>query len=61
MTRPPAPSKPLRSEVLPCVFPNAAGLDIGSAKSVAAVARDRAAAPVRVFGTFTPELHALVD
>jgi transposase len=46
---------------MPCVFPNAAGLDIGSSEIVAAVAPDRASEPVRVFGTFTPDLNALVD
>lgn len=61
MSRPPAPTKPVRIEIMPCVFPNAAGLDIGSTEIVAAVAPDRAAEPVRVFGTFTPDLHALVD
>ena len=45
---------------LACVFPNAAGLDIGSAEIVAAVPSDRDAEPVRVFQTFTPDLHALV-
>lgn len=61
MTPSPAPTKPLRIEVMPCVFPNAAGLDIGSTEIVAAVAPDRDAEPVRVFGTFTPDLYALVD
>ena len=45
---------------LACVFPNAAGLDIGSAEIVAAVPPDRDTEPVRVFATFTPDLHALV-
>jgi hypothetical protein len=45
---------------LACVFPNAAGLDIGSAEIVAAVPPDPDAEPVRVFQTFTPDLHALV-
>src|SRR3954447_6583186 len=45
---------------LACVFPNAAGLDIGSAEIVAAVPADRDAEPVRVFRTFTPDLQALV-
>lgn len=61
MTPLPGPTKPLRIEVMPCVFPNAAGLDIGSTEIVAAVAPDRCAEPVRVFGAFTPDLHALVD
>jgi transposase len=45
---------------LACVYPNAAGLDIGSAEIVVAVPPDRDADPVRVFATFTPDLHALV-
>src|SRR5215211_3708854 len=45
---------------LACVFPNAAGLDIGSAEIVAAVPPDRDAEPVRVFRTFSPDLLALV-
>jgi transposase len=60
MSRRPAPSPPVRIEVMPCVFPNAAGLDIGSTEIVAAVPPERAAEPVRAFGTFTPDLHALV-
>jgi transposase len=45
---------------LTCVHPNAAGLDIGGAEIVAAVPADRDPHPVRVFRTFTPDLHALV-
>ena len=44
---------------LACVYPNAAGLDIGSAEIVVAVPPDRDPEPVRVFLTFTPDLHAL--
>jgi len=49
-----------RLEDLSCVHPNAAGLDIGSEEIVVAVPRDRDPQPVRVFRTFTPDLHALV-
>lgn len=45
---------------LACVHPNAAGLDIGSAEIVVAIPPDRDPEPVRVFRTFTPDLHALV-
>src|SRR5437867_4084456 len=45
---------------LTCVHPNAAGLDIGSAEIVVALPPDRNPQPVRVFATFTPDLHALV-
>src|SRR3982751_6552949 len=54
-----APKK-RRLDELACVFPNAAGLDIGSAEIVVAVPPDRDAEPVRVFQTFTADLHALV-
>jgi transposase len=39
----------------------AAGLDIGAAEIWACVPADRDTQPVRVFGTFTPDLHALAD
>src|SRR4051812_17241640 len=45
---------------LACVHPNAAGLDIGGAEIVVAVPPDRDPQNVRVFRTFTPDLHALV-
>ena len=41
--------------------PAAAGLDIGAAEIWACVPADRDAQPVRAFGTFTPDLHALAD
>ena len=54
--------KPVRLHVdnLPTVFPNAAGLDIGSAEIVAALPPDRDATPVRTFTTFTADLRQLV-
>ena len=48
-------------EGLKVIHPNAAGLDIGSEEIWAAVAPDRTAAPVRKFGTYTPDLQALAD
>ncbi len=51
----------MRLEALPCIHPNAAGLDIGSTEMIAALPPDRDPQPVRAFGTFTPDLHALVD
>jgi transposase len=41
--------------------PDAAGIDIGSESHWVAVPADRADEPVREFGTFTVELHQLVD
>jgi transposase len=54
-------TKPASFETLPIVNPNAAGLDIGSDEILACVPIDRAAQPVRKFGTFTPDLIALAD
>ena len=48
-------------EGLKVIHPNAAGLDIGSEEIWAAVAPERTGEPVRKFGTFTPDLHALAD
>ena len=45
---------------LACVHPHAAGLDIGSAEIVVVLPPERDPEPVRVFRTFTPDLHALV-
>lgn len=44
---------------LPAIHPNAAGVDIGADEIVVAVPPDRDPQPVRVFGTFTPDLEAL--
>jgi transposase len=41
--------------------PAAAGLDIGAEEIWACVPAECAAQPVRAFGTFTPDLHALAD
>src|SRR5260370_17040432 len=48
------------NEVWKVVNPNAAGLDIGASEIWACVPADRDATPVRCFGTFTPDLQALV-
>lgn len=50
-----------RLDDLACVFPNAAGLDSGSAEIVVALPPDRDPEPVRLFATCTPDLHTLVD
>jgi transposase len=41
------------------MYPNAAGIDVGSAESYVAVPEDRDEQPVRKFGCFTEDLHAL--
>ena len=46
---------------MPVVHPNAAAIDIGATMHMAAVRADRAPEPVRSFGTFTADLHRLVD
>jgi transposase len=43
------------------VHPNAAGLDIGSREIYGCLPPDREGEVIRVFGTFTPDLHALAD
>jgi transposase len=43
------------------INPNAAGIDCGSTDHFVAVPPDRAANPVRSFGTFTGDLHRLAD
>jgi transposase len=43
------------------VNPNAAGIDAGSEKHFVSVPEDRTDEPVRTFGTFTKDLHALAD
>jgi len=48
-------------EQLSQVHPNAAGLDIGAREIWVCVPADRDAEWVRAFGTFTPDLHRLVD
>jgi transposase len=50
-----------RSKSSPFVNPHAAGLDLGSDEIWACVPEDRAAEPVRSFGTFTPALDALAE
>lgn len=45
---------------LPCMYANAAGMDLGAEEIVVAVPPDRDPQPVRSFATFTPDLHALV-
>jgi hypothetical protein len=48
-------------DALPCVHPNAAGLDIGADEIYACVPSDRDPRPVRAFAAFTADLHALAD
>src|SRR5712691_11513625 len=54
-------SKSKIDRTMPVVHPNAAAIDIGATMHMAAVRADRAPKPVRSFGTFTTDLHRLVD
>jgi transposase len=46
---------------MPMVHPNAAAIDVGATMHMAAVSADRTPEPVRSFGTFTTDLHRLVN
>ena len=54
-------SKPKIDRTMPMVHPNAAAIDVGATMHVAAVRADRTLEPMRSFGTFTTDLHRLVD
>ena len=57
----PKRSKSRNSGKMPMMHPNAAAIDVGATMHMAAVRADRAPEPVRSFGTFTADLHRLVD
>lgn len=57
----PKRSKSRNGGKMPMVHPNAAAIDVGATMHMAAVRADRAPEPVRSFGTFTADLHRLVD
>lgn len=46
---------------LPVLFPNTAGIDVGSKSHFVAVPSDRDSRPVREFSTFTADLHQMVN
>ena len=46
---------------MPTVHPNAAAIDVGATMHMAAVRADRTPEPVRSFGTFTTDLHRVVN
>src|SRR5271169_2868528 len=54
-------SKSKIDHTMPVMHPNAAAIDVGATIHMAAVRADRATEPVRSFGTFTTDLHRLVD
>jgi transposase len=53
--------KPKSDRAMSTVHPNAAAIDVGATLLTAAVRADRTPEPVRSFGTFTTDLHRLVD
>jgi transposase len=59
--RKPRTRKPASIEDRPLLEPNAAGIDIGAREMYVAVPPDRDEHPVRVFDTFTADLHELAD
>jgi len=50
-----------RPVTMPILRPNAAGIDIGATEIYVCVPLDRDPQPIRRFGTFTEDLHALTD
>ena len=57
----PKRSKSRHGRKMPMVHPNAAAIDVGATMHMAAVRADRTPEPVRSFGTFTADLHRLID
>jgi hypothetical protein len=57
----PERSKSKNDRTMPMIHPNAAAIDIGATMHTAAVRADRTPEPIRSFGTFTTDLHRLVD
>ena len=53
------PHKKSGSSSFPIINTNAAGIDVGSGEHWVAVPEDRDEEPIRSFGCFTPDLHAM--
>jgi len=53
--------RPTRPVTMPILQPHAAGIDIGATELYVCVPLDRDPEPIRHFGTFTADLHALAD
>ena len=51
----------MRKRELTVMYPNAAGIDIGSASHYVAVAPDQSEEPVKEFGCFTEDIEAMAD
>ena len=54
-------SKSKVERTLPMMHPNAGAIDVEATMHMAAVRADRTTEPARSFGTFTTDLHRLVD
>jgi transposase len=52
---------PSSNNSLPIIFPDTAGIDIGSKSHFVAVPSERDSSPVREFSTFTADLHKMID
>lgn len=50
-----------RPVTLPTLHPNAAGIDLGATEVYVCAPLDRDSKPIRRFGTFTEDLHAVAD
>ncbi len=50
-----------RPVTMPILHPHTAGIDIGATEIYVCVSLDRDPEPIRRFGTFTEDLHALAD
>lgn len=53
--------RPTRPVTMPTLHPDAAGIDIGATELYVCVPLDRDPEPIRRFGTFTEDLHAVAD
>ncbi|MBK6355166.1 MAG: transposase [Saprospiraceae bacterium] len=52
--------KEKKTKAFPIIYPNAAGIDISSKEHYVAVNPESTEKPIRAFGAFTEDLHALV-
>jgi len=53
--------KEKKSKAFPIIYPNAAGIDISSKEHYVAVNPDSTDNPIRAFGSFTEDLHAIAN
>lgn len=53
--------KEKKSKAFPIIYPNAAGIDISSKEHYVAVNPNSSDTPIKAFGSFTEDLHAIVN